>query len=197
MASLLSHFFSRRLPKIARRSSWVISQPIIYSERLILRPFLLSDANDVTRLVNTSLVADVTASIPHPYPEGLSERWIESHLEGWQQRRFICFAVELKQSKQLIGSISLMNVHRDQAELGYWYGVDFWRQGYATEAASHLVCTACNTFGIKSLTARHLDRNPASGRVLSKVGFCHEGSEMQKLGLMAYEELMHLYIYRP
>ncbi|MBJ7553557.1 GNAT family N-acetyltransferase [Marinomonas spartinae] len=197
MASLFSHFFSRHLPRIARRSVRQVSQPVMYSERLILRPFLLSDADVVTYLVNTSLVADMTASIPHPYPEGLSARWIESHLEGWQARRFICFAVELKQTRQLIGSISLMNIHDDQAELGYWYGVDFWRQGFATEAAKRLVCGACSDFGLKRLTARHLDRNPASGNVLKKVGFAYQSSEMQQLGLMTCEELMHLYVYQP
>ena len=65
MASLFNHFFSRHLPRIPRRSVRQVSQPVMYSERLILRPFLLSDADVVTYLVNTSLVADMTVFLIH------------------------------------------------------------------------------------------------------------------------------------
>lgn len=197
MAGILTNFFSRSLPLISRRMERIDPQPVFTTERLILRPFLISDASDVSQLLGSPLIADVTASIPYPYPKDMAISWIEGHPVGWQMKDFICYAVVQKESGILVGSLSLMNIEAGSAELGYWYGVNFWGQGYATEAAQCLCRAACHEFGIKQLFARHLDRNPASGRVLGKVGFQYLTSEYQQLGIMPKAELMHLYHFLP
>jgi RimJ/RimL family protein N-acetyltransferase len=60
-------------------------------------------------------------------------------------------------------------------EIGYWIAPVFWGQGIATEAAGAFKQHLIKTFGVQLLTADHFEDNPASGRVLSKLGFVETG----------------------
>ena len=62
-----------------------------------------------------------------------------------------------------------------RAELGYWVGVPYWNRGVATEAARALVAFGFGALGLHRVQARHLTRNPASGRVMQKLGMRLEG----------------------
>jgi len=99
-----------------------------------------------------------------------------------------------KNSLQLIGAIGLtIDRELDKAELGYWVGKPFWGNGYATEAARLIVDYGFNQLHLNRICAKHFVRNPASGRVMQKIGMVHEGTARQdtiKWG--AYEDL-HLY----
>jgi RimJ/RimL family protein N-acetyltransferase len=79
-------------------------------------------------------------------------------------------------SGTLVGAISLrLELGHERAELGYWIGVPYWGRGYATEAAGAMVGYGFDELGLNRIHAHHLARNPASGRVLEKTGFTHEG----------------------
>ncbi|MCP3675590.1 MAG: GNAT family N-acetyltransferase, partial [Gammaproteobacteria bacterium] len=58
-------------------------QPILKTKRLILKPFTIEDSSRVTVLAGDKKIADVTANIPHPYPEGLANEWISTHSQKW------------------------------------------------------------------------------------------------------------------
>ena len=60
-------------------------------------------------------------------------------------------------------------------EIGYWIAPMCWGQGIATEAAGAFKQHLIKTFGVQSLTADHFEDNPASGRVLAKLGFVETG----------------------
>jgi RimJ/RimL family protein N-acetyltransferase len=62
-----------------------------------------------------------------------------------------------------------------RAELGYWIGVPFWNRGYCTEATRALVDLGFRSLGLHRIQARHLTRNPASGRVMLTLGMRMEG----------------------
>ncbi len=64
-------------------------------------------------------------------------------------------------------------------ELGYWLGKAFWGLGYAPEAAGRLLRFAFDELGVASVWAGYFFDNPASGRVLQKLGFCPSGSVMR------------------
>ncbi len=64
--------------------------------------------------------------------------------------------------------------HR-RAELGYWIGVPHWGHGYATEAALAAVEYGFALLDLRRITCSHFGRNPASGRVMQKVGMTREG----------------------
>jgi RimJ/RimL family protein N-acetyltransferase len=57
------------------------------------------------------------------------------------------------------------------AELGYYVARDHWGRGVATEAALAIARVGFESFGYLKLTAGYHTDNPASGRVLAKLGF--------------------------
>ena len=155
-------------------------RPMLETDRLILRPFAASDAPDVMRLAGDFAIADTTLTIPHPYGDGLAEIWIASHQSQFDQGRLINFALTLRESGALVGSMNLViKAEHLRAELGYWVGKPFWKQGYCTEAARTVVRYGFEALGLNRIYACHLRRNPASGRVLQKLGMVSEGCQRE------------------
>ena len=153
-----------------------MEQPSLRSERLILRPFVSADASSVERLAGAREVADTTLSIPHPYPPGAAAAWIVSHPALWAKRKSVAYAITLQSTEELVGAISLViNMDHARAEIGYWIGLEYWNQGYATEAGWLVVRFGFEELGLHRIEGHHLVRNPASGRVLTNLGMRHEG----------------------
>ena len=148
-------------------------QPKLITDRLILRAFVLSDSSRVKALAGSKLIADVVTSIPHPYPEKLAREWIQSHPKKWTNKEQASFAITLKETGEVLGAISLMNIEEDVGELGYWIGVNYWNNGYCTEACREIIQFGFSVLKLQRIQARHLTHNPASGRVLIKSGFSH------------------------
>jgi len=168
-----------------------MEQPTIETERLLLRPFSVEDANVVQQLAGKRKVSDTTMNIPHPYTDGMAESWISTHPSNWENRTGVTYAITIKDSKELIGTVSLSKINGAQSELGYWVGIPFWNMGYCSEAASALIEFASRTIGITSVRAVHLTSNPASGRVLQKLGMRHveKSQTPDRNGLMAGIEI--------
>ena len=153
-----------------------MEQPPLQTVRFLLRPFALSDAADVQRLAGAWEVADMTLNVPHPYEDGMAEQWIGGHTERFAAGSFVTYAITLQETGVLVGAagLSLTPMHR-QAELGYWLGVPYWNRGYMTEAVQALVGYGFTELGLNKITASHFARNPASGRVMQKLGMTQEG----------------------
>jgi [ribosomal protein S5]-alanine N-acetyltransferase len=146
-------------------------QPVLTTPRLVLRPFVERDGSAVQTLAGVREVADTTLHIPHPYPDGAAEAWIATHVDAWEQRTDVIYAITRRETGALIGAIALkLDRVNNTADMGYWIGVPFWSQGYCTEAAAALVTMAFETLECVEVTGRHFTRNPASGRVMQKVG---------------------------
>lgn len=152
---------------------------MITTERLLLRAYTIADAPAMQRLVSAREVALNTLRIPHPYPEGEAERWISSHEEARENGDHV-FAVVLRDGDELVGTIGLhLKADNDSAEIGYWIGVPYWARGFATEAAVAVLRHGFENFPLNRIYALHFSRNPASGRVLQKIGMRHEGTLRQ------------------
>jgi ribosomal-protein-alanine N-acetyltransferase len=150
--------------------------PTLQSDRLVLRPFLLSDATAVQRLAGNREVADTTLTIPHPYADGMAETWIASHEGAWTRHEMATLAIT-EPDAGLVGAMSLrIELAQRRAELGYWIGAPFWGRGYATEAARAMIAYGFEKLSLQRVYAQHFTRNPASGRVLAKAGMLHEGT---------------------
>jgi ribosomal-protein-alanine N-acetyltransferase len=154
----------------------MMTQPTLRTERLVLRPFRLEDGARVEQLAGDRLVADTTLNIPHPYPAGAAAPWIASHAPAWMEGTHASFAVTAEAEGGLVGAVALtISAEHARAELGYWVGVPFWNRGYCTEASRAMLAFAFEKLGLHRLQARHLVRNPASGRVMQKLGMQFEG----------------------
>jgi [ribosomal protein S5]-alanine N-acetyltransferase len=151
--------------------------PVLETARLVLRPFALTDAADVRRLAGDFAVADTTLLIPYPYPEGAAEEWIATHEPKFASGEQVICAITLRADGALIGGIGLGVVRpHARAALGYWTGVPYWGCGYCTEAARALVGYGFTVLGLERIEAEHFARNPASGRVMQKLGMRREGT---------------------
>jgi RimJ/RimL family protein N-acetyltransferase len=166
-------------------------QPTLATERLVLRPFEAADAADIQRLAGDFAIADTTLTMPHPYEDGMAEEWMATHRPRFEAGEAVHFAVVLRETGRLIGAMGL-EIHKRfrRAELGYWIGKPYWNQGYATEAAHAVVAYAFTNLDLHRVHARHFARNPASGRVMQKVGMVHEGRAREHvLRWDVYEDL--------
>lgn len=156
------------------------SAPPLLTERLLLRSFILEDATDVQHLAGDRDIAATLATMPHPYEDGMAERWIRSCYGKFEKDEALNFAITLKTDKNLIGGIALrLDQKNERAELGYWIGKPYWNCGYATEAAKAVVAYSFKVLKLNRIYAYHFTRNPASGRVLEKVGMRYEGYRRQ------------------
>ena len=153
------------------------AQPELPTERLLLRPFRPSDATDVQRLAGAFEVADMTMTVPHPYPEGAAEAWISMHEPAWNAGVLATFAITDRANGALVGAVGFgIKPEHLLAELGYWIGVPYWNRGYASEASRALLDFGFSQLALHRIQARHFLRNPASGRVMQKIGMTYEGT---------------------
>jgi ribosomal-protein-alanine N-acetyltransferase len=150
--------------------------PMLTTGRLVLRPFRMGDCDRLGELCGDRRIADTTALIPHPYTVTDAERWLETHPEQFGLGRGVNFAVTERASGVLAGAVGLrFEPEHGRAELGYWIGVPYWGRGYATEAARAVTRWGLDEAGLHRVFAYHFARNPASGRVLEKIGLVREG----------------------
>lgn len=157
-------------------------QPTLASPRLLLRPFVPGDAADVRRLAGDRAVAATTLHVPHPYEPGMAEAWIATHQPGFARGEIAIFAITDRASGVLIGSIGLtIDGTQQRAELGYWIGTPFWGRGYCTEAARAVLAYAFGPLGLGRVHACHMGSNPASGRVMEKLGMTREGRRREHI----------------
>jgi len=151
-------------------------RPTLQTERLVLRPLVPADAPEVRRLAGAAEVADTTLNIPHPYEQGVAEDWIATHAEAFAAGRALTLGVCVRGAGELVGCMGLRIEPRwHRAELGYWIAVEHWGRGYCTEAARAMVDWGFRAGGLHRVYAEHFVRNPASGRVMQKVGMRREG----------------------
>jgi RimJ/RimL family protein N-acetyltransferase len=168
-------------------------RPTLYAERLILRPHSFWDADDLQRLISDRDIASTTLNIPHPYTLEDAIEFISQREEKYEATGSPQFAVTHKDG-YFIGGIGLdVNKEHENAELGYWIGKPYWGKGYCTEAARAVVKYGFEVVGLNRIHATHMTRNPASGRVMQKIGMIHEGRLRQDRKRWGEFEDMELY----
>ncbi|WP_373974174.1 GNAT family N-acetyltransferase [Chitinibacter sp. SCUT-21] len=144
--------------------------PTLNTERLTLRALQDTDAPYLAELGGEWAVAGNTGRIPHPYTAAMAAEFIAACRDNQLAQREFIFAICANDVPHLLGCVGL-SFEGDVAELGYWLGQPYWGQGFASEAARAVVQFAFQQLKMRRLTSDHLLRNPASGRVLAKLGF--------------------------
>ncbi|MFN3945641.1 MAG: GNAT family N-acetyltransferase [Allosphingosinicella sp.] len=137
--------------------------------RLLLRPPFAEDAPALFRAVADEGIVRQLASAPWPYLPEHAEAFVGTERTA-DQPACLVFRRTMG-APRLIGAAGLGRRPTGETELGYWIARPYWGLGYATEAAEALVGYARETLRLPRLGAAHFIDNPASGRVLRKLGF--------------------------
>ena len=168
------------------------SFPVLQTPRLVLRELDLMDAPEVQRLAGDYAVAATTLNIPHPYLDGVAENWILGVQSRYESGEQVAFAITRLEDKIFMGSIGLViNQEFNHAEMGYWIGKPYWGQGYTTEAGQAVLGYGFKQLELHRILARHMRRNPASGKVMQKIGMVYEGCMRQHIKKWdKYEDVM-------
>ncbi|MEO8926286.1 MAG: GNAT family N-acetyltransferase [Caulobacteraceae bacterium] len=160
-------------------------RPTLKTKRLALRGLRPHDAPRMAELVDDYDIARMTTRIPHPFAVEHAEDFI-ARMQGRDPARETVFAIETKAE----GLLGVLGLHPTPAgiELGCWLGRPFWGLGYATEAALAALAWAGADWGRRYIVSGHFADNPASGRVLTKVGFLYTGEVVGRFSLARGEE---------
>ncbi|WP_201001995.1 GNAT family N-acetyltransferase [Paenibacillus glycanilyticus] len=148
----------------------------LVSSRLTLRPLELADGEFIEQLAGDKDVADTTLNMPHPYPAGAAATFIQARQDAAARGDGFSFAVTLTESGAFLGVVGLHVIKtHNMAEMGYWIGKPYWSNGYCSEAAGRVVKFAFEELELNRVYAAAMTRNPASYRVMEKIGMKFEG----------------------
>ncbi len=154
--------------------------PELTTPRLILRGFRSADIPAIVHLLQDPAIARTTLHIPYPYTEEDARTWLRIQQDQLAQGWGYTFAITQRASGQLIGAIDIrLTMPHRRAEIGYWIGTPYWGQGYATEAARAVLRFGFEDLHLNRIAATHMVGNPASGRVMEKLGMHYEGTLRQ------------------
>lgn len=159
-----------------------MSETEIQTERLHLRPVTPQDSGPFTEAVNDPRVYLMLASVPPEQTKAQTLAWIATHHRARQEDTGHFYAITLKGGAPG-GIISATRASTaDPFEIGYWLMPPLWGQGLCTEAGAGLIRWLETQRGARALVAGHFADNPASGRILSKLGFlpCGRGPMFSK-----------------
>jgi len=167
------------------------------TRRLLLRPGFPEDAPALVRAIADEAIVRNLATAPWPYRMRDAEAFL-ARARDPVLPSFLIFE-RTAGEPQLVGSCGLGRRQSGTVEMGYWIGRPYWGRGFATEASLALIDIA-RGLGLPRLEASHFLDNPASARVLEKLGFepmgivaprisCARGTEaparLMRLGLAA------------
>lgn len=146
--------------------------PLLMTKRLVLGAPRPCHIDQIVTLANNKRVAEMLATMPHPYNQSCAEQWIARGRKSRDHvpRRFAIFLRD--QPETLIGACGIGAFDESgQCHLGYWIGEPHWGNGYATEAAQTIVDFAFEVTKLSTITCACRVTNPASRRVIEKCGF--------------------------
>jgi 8-oxo-dGTP diphosphatase len=150
--------------------------PVLRTKRILLRPLQAADAPAFHRLINDWDICRKLPDAPFPYPVQLAGQWIAAAAADREAGAAQQFALVVEATGVLIGCAGL-RLARDgkSADLGYWIGRKYWRQGFGLEVAARLKSWGLAEMQISKITATVAEDNEASLAVLARAGFTETG----------------------
>lgn len=155
------------------RVNAALEQPVIETQRLLLRPLRPSDAGMIAHYTADKRVAEGTQAIPHPLPPGTAENYVTRALAADRIEDVWAIDGSAHRLAEVLGIVSLTRMERDQSELSFWVGAGYWNTGFASEAVEAVV--TANPHNARTLFAEAFQDNPGSARVLTNCGFSYLG----------------------
>lgn len=149
----------------------LLNRPQLVVDGLLLRRPNGGDVEAIVDVVGNWEVARHLARVPHPYGDADARFFLESIVPNeW------AWAITLDGADRLIGVVGLTpEPGADTAELGYWLSESYWGQGIMTKAARAVVAFGFDQLKLPYIKSGYFMSNPASGKVLRKLGFVETG----------------------
>jgi RimJ/RimL family protein N-acetyltransferase len=149
------------------------------TERLLLRPGWGEDAPALARAIGEEAIVRNLASAPWPYRLADAEAFLAPRPFDPLNASLLVFR-RTAAAPELVGTIGFARMASGEVDLGYWIAFGHWGKGYASEAGAAMVEIARHGLRLDRLTAGHFLDNPASGRVLEKIGFRPTGEVVRR-----------------
>jgi ribosomal-protein-alanine N-acetyltransferase len=147
------------------------------TDRLLLRPTCVDDVDRAFEIQTDWEVTRMLSLASFPPDRQEMERWFADHPHEWVSGHAYRFAVILEE--KMVGLVDIDGIREREGDLGYWFDRATWGRGYAFEAAHAVTGFAVRDAGLVKLKAGHAHDNPASGRILTKLGFkCLDAIEL-------------------
>jgi RimJ/RimL family protein N-acetyltransferase len=145
------------------------SARVIETARLVLRAPSPRDLDGIVELANNPRVAEMLATMPHPYTRAHAEAWLDKVQRGLGHS---LVAFVKGEERVAVGVVGFGHRREDAHQgVGYWVGEEYWGRGYATEAVRALIDHAFSETDAEALAASCRIKNDASRRVIEKCGF--------------------------
>ena len=149
----------------------------IETERLILRRFVIEDAEDMYK--NWTSDPEVTKYLTWPTHPNVDETKavLNNWISNYENNEFLNWGMEYKETGEVIGSISVVKLNEDtaSADMGYCMSRSLWGKGIMPEALKAVIDYLFNEVEVNRIAACHVPENPKSGRVMEKAGMKKEG----------------------
>ncbi len=147
------------------------------TDRLILRRFVIEDAEDMYR--NWASDPEVTKFLTWPAHASadISRMLLNDWISRYETGDYFNWAMEWKETGRVIGNISVVRLREDidEAEIGYCMSRAFWGRGIMAEVLKAVLDYLFDAAGMNRVAACHDVNNPKSGRVMEKAGMKLEG----------------------
>jgi RimJ/RimL family protein N-acetyltransferase len=134
----------------------------------------MKDAPRLCELIAVPEIIIMLEQPPWPYVLDDAKLWLNGLPSREQRGEAYCFAIELS-GTGLIGGIGLQKKNSDDFDLGFWIGKDYWGKGYASAAAKGMINWGIKSLKLTDFVAGYFEDNPASGKLLSNLGFTSTG----------------------
>ncbi|TJZ77641.1 GNAT family N-acetyltransferase [Chitiniphilus eburneus] len=144
--------------------------PVLDTPRLVLRTPREADVAGIAHHANDWEVARMTRRMPYPYLPASAERWIAEQAALAAAEIEYNFVLQRRDDGMVIGAAGLMRHNATEAELGYWLGRPFWRQGLGIEAGRAVVQFGFGALQLNTVYGDCLALNTASAALLRKLG---------------------------
>ena len=149
--------------------------PILYTNRLDLIEIKQEHLGDIFQLFSDERVTQYY-NIKTLTIENEAQKFIDGFRSRFTEKAGIRWGIALKGQNNIIGTIGFNNfINRHKANVGYDLKVDFWNNGYLTEALKAVIGFGFIQLGINRIEAEVMQGNIASEKVLNKIGFKNEG----------------------
>lgn len=153
------------------------------THRLMIREYHLSDVNEYMRVTSQPQIYVTTAGIPKNYTRSYARASIKYMIKNRKEFSALEYGIFLKASGQYIGNVGLINIHTlyNRADISYYIDHSFWGMGLATEAAREMLKLGFEEYGFNRIGGICMTCNPASRKVMEKIGMKYEGCDRQAM----------------